>query len=217
MLRLTYRDLFIYQRVNLITLVGLTVYFFFILAIGSGIPVGFVAAASGSYGILMICMTGFAYDESYKSNKFNRALPISSLNIVLSRVISCACSSLMGFAISYIVALLFNLSARLSGAFAPVEIAISIGSVCIWIALGALITAIVLPPMYKFGSTKVRYPMMLLLMLVIVGVSVISSNETAKGIIETLAGNGILAAALALLLLAGSVWLSSRILTNKEV
>lgn len=220
MLRLTYRDLFIYQRRNLIIFPLFGVYFIaiFLFMAEQQYPFVALAIALSLYGILMVSQTAFSYDESTRFNKFVRALPVSATRIVFSRYLSCIFFSLLGFAWM----LILGYAARwLSGVLGKgyIDMTITVESIIIWLSAVALFPALLIPPLYKFGYMKSRYVLMLLIIVLIAGLPSLLSGAVPQvlDVLNMLSSNFILLFAAAAVLFCASVFLSARILRNKEI
>lgn len=216
MLRLVAKDVFIYQRRNFVAFLFLAIYLLVMLTFSANsFPFSFLASLISVYGAIIVCQTAFAYDDSYKANKFIRALPISPMQIVLARYISAFVTAVIAFVISILAGLLFNLIAPLTG-HGPVDLSFDLGSVLIWFSLVSVACAFLVPALYKFGYVKARYPLMILIIALFALMPTAMQSPAVGKIINTVRGNSFIMLALSAALLTGSIFLSRRVLIRQE-
>lgn len=219
MLRLVYRDMFIYQRRNLVILPLFAVYFIFISRVWESQNLPLVALTISVFAVTMILQTAFAYDETSKFNKFLRAMPVSPMTIALSRYLTCFGSALMGLVYVYLAAAIeIPLSSMGIIPIGKINITLSLETVLMWFVVVALVSSILVPVMFRFGYQKAKYPLLLLLCVSIGGGIGLSSVELPSFLAGagSLGMIGILTAVTAIILY-GSILLSANILAKQEL
>ena len=222
MLRLVYRDLFIYQKRNLIVLP-----LFSLLLVGfrgewdSAESFALTAALIAMFGLTMTANTAFAFDDSCKFNQYLRATPASPANIVLSRYASCLLSSVMGVVCITLFTLLANL---FSGPFPALRrtMALDLLSFLGILSSVALVCAVLMPVLFRVGYTKMRYLLMLIVLVIGAGTPVFLSSTGLQPLITKALtsipelGMALLLFAVSLLALYGSARLAIAVFRKKE-
>ena len=119
--------------------------------------------------LIMICsLSSFSYDSYNHWNEFALSLPLSRADLVKSKylfiLLLCAFGTVITLALSLIVGLIIHLPMQ--------EILIStLVSLLVALFLGGLIT----PFIYKFGTEKARFIMMITVLIPTVGLTFLSS------------------------------------------
>ena len=119
--------------------------------------------------LIMICsLSSFSYDSYNHWNEFALSLPLSRADLVKSKylfiLLLCAVGTVITLALSLIVGLIIHLPTQ--------EILIStLVSLLVALFLGGLIT----PFIYKFGTEKARFIMMITVLIPTVGLTFLSS------------------------------------------
>jgi len=221
MLRLIYRDLFIYQKRNLVVLPGFALLFVFFSQEFGYAGMGLTMIMISVYALVMTAYTSFAYDETNKFNRFLRSAPIPSSTIILSRYASCVFSSIMG--VVYVV--IFSALANVAAVYNPAlrrDMTMSMEVLLVWITMIAFVSAFLMPILFKFGYVKTKYPLMLLVIAVPASGPMIlaapNMNQGLTAALSVISGkNGyILIFILSLLAFLGSAALSITIFKRKE-
>jgi hypothetical protein len=220
MFKLIYRDLFIYQRRNLVILPLFALYFLFVFRVWEGGSLDVILVIISSFAVTMTTQTAFAYDETSKFNKYLRAMPVSPRTIVLSRYATSFCSAAMGMALTILFGAAFSLLAPAFGMPRP-RLTISPEALPLCFIAVALWTSLTIPIVFRFGYQKSRYPLTFAFCATIAAGSAafIIAPEADKAIPAEfpLTGWLFLLAALLAVCLYGSYRLSVRILTRLEL
>lgn len=222
MLKLIFRDLFIYQRRNLIILPLFAVLFTFFIGQSPG-PEGFTLALIiiAPFALTMTAYTAFAYDEASKFNRFLRATPATPETIVLSRYAACLLSAVSGA----VFVMLFAAIANAAAVYYPVlqrDIALGMDVFMTWVIVLALYCAVLMPILFKFGYMKTKYPLMMMFIALSAGGPMILSstgiNRVLIGVLSSVSMTGgyIIFFIVSLLALYGSAKLSISIFRKKE-
>ncbi len=158
----------------------------------------------------MLILNTFAYDELSKWDYYALSLPVTKKQIVLCKYLLTVLFDIMGISITlllYLIKRQLNTEAVLS--------------VCVLAATALVMAAVILPLLYKFGTQKARIWMIMIFLLptaVTIGLGNLGVHPTAimpsEGMIALLVW---LSLPIALLLYAGSYFLSYRIFENKEI
>ena len=123
--------------------------------------------------LIMICsLSSFSYDSYNHWNEFALSLPLNRADLVKSKylfiLLLCAFGTVITLALSLIVGLIIHLPMQ--------EILIStLVSLLVALFLGGLIT----PFIYKFGTEKARFIMMITVLIPTVGLTFLSSYQPA--------------------------------------
>lgn len=222
MLKLIYRDLFIYQTRNLIIMPAFALFFTFGV-FGTEQALLFSSMAIiALFGFTMTATTAFALDETTKFQKFLRATPISTHKIVLSRYLSCLLSGAAGAVIVIIYhAVASFIPGELGEAIAAKTFTFS--ELIILAAILALYSAVLMPIIFKFDYNKIRYFLILLYMLIVlIGISLMNIPfiyNIISGIAMYASGalGTVLFLIISLALFFLSIKVSSSIFNKKEV
>jgi hypothetical protein len=221
MFKLVFRDLFIYQRRNLIILPIFAVYFLFVFRPWEGGSLDAILIAISLFAVTMTTQTAFAYDEASKFNKYLRAMPISPQTIVLSRYATGFCTAAMGVICSILFSVIFSLFAPAFG-MPGIRLMVSPEAPLVCFIAVALCTSLINPIVFRFGYQKSRY-LLLLFFWGIIGTGgyiVASRISSIEGLIPadvSITSWLLLLAAVLALCLYGSYRLSVRMLTRLEM
>jgi len=192
MLRLVYRDLFIYQKRNLIVLFAFSIFFAFNFYgnLASGLFPSMLVLAF--LGFTMMSATAFIYDEASKFNNFIRATPLSAFKAVLSRYISCLISAGLGALLLLFFSLIRSIFSADIG-LESIAFSVSFGEILLLMSLLFLAISIVMPVVFRFSYTPTKYVLSFLLLLVIfLGMNVGNSRISGalSSIIFSLSSSG---------------------------
>lgn len=119
--------------------------------------------------LIMICsLSSFSYDSYNHWNEFAMSLPLSRADLVKSKYLFIILLSAFGTVVTLVLSLIVGLILHIS----MLEILIStLISLLVALFLGGLIT----PFIYKFGTEKARYIMMITVLIPAVGLTFLSS------------------------------------------
>ena len=183
--------------------------FLLLIIIFSCIP-GFSASACALMYSAMLPMTAIAYDERCKWNETAAMMPYTSFQLVFSK-----------YALGYIIealALLLCLAAHAAASAAGFSAEADTPAALLTSALTAIVfTGINIPLIFRFGTEKTRYLIMLLAVLLILGFNTLSSLSVDIEALE-LSGSALAAAGtvFAVLFSALSVFISTCIYRKKN-
>ncbi len=158
MLRLMVKDVFMLQRRNFVIIPLFSLYLA-ILSMSQALGVfgvGAAMAAMAQMSILMVSQAAFGYDEQSKFDVFLNAMPVKKSRIVLSRYLTCVVSALMGALWVFVLMLLLWAVSAATGLF-TVDFGISADALLLWLPMSAVVTALIVPLLFKFGYMKARY------------------------------------------------------------
>jgi ABC-2 type transport system permease protein len=221
MLKLIYKDFFICQGKNIYVLPLFAVMIIAqmqMFEVVSMFPL--VIISMSLFAFTMTAERTFSCDETSKFNRFLRATPVSAKAVVLSRYASCLLSAVIGVLLLIAVGIITNAVS----AFYPSlwkNISVDIDSLLLCLAVLILVCAILFPILFRFGYTKAKYPLMLLIIAIGSSVPMLVSDAANERLIDFLSfmstGKYLVFVIVCLVLLYGSITLSIAILKRKEV
>lgn len=221
MRKLIYRDLFFYLGKQLFNLPVFALLFIFIMQmfkVNTGFALSIITMSL--LGVTLTAQFTFQCDESSKFNRFLRATPISVKSIILSRYASCLLSGIMGGLLLFVAGFLINMVS----VFYPLlrmELSIDFNVLLICIIILALICAILLPLLYRYGYTKAKYILMFLIIALGSSAPMLLSDSVNNKWIKIMShmstGGYLIIIAFSLFILYGSTILSIAIFNRKEV
>lgn len=221
MLKLIFRDVFIYQGKNLFVLPLLALIVIFQMQMfGADTSISLAIIAVSLFAMLMATQLTFSCDETSKFNRFIRATPISAKTVVLSRYASCLLSAAFGVIITFVLAILTNIA---SAIYPPLwrSITVDVDMILICVNVSLLICAILFPWLFRFGYAKTKYPLMLFLIGAGSSIPMLVSDTANQGFGEVLSsmstGGYLLLTILSLICFYGSIMLSTIIYKRQEV
>lgn len=219
MLRLIYRDLFIYQKRNLILLPGFALMFIYLSKVsGAATPgLGMILIMISILSLTMTAYTAFAFDESNKFNRFLRSMPVPYTTIVLSRYSAGLLSSLMGSLYVILFAILSNLLFADKPSL-KTEVSLPADAFFLLIIVLSLYSAILMTVLFKFGYTKTRYALLLVFVAIPATAPMLFAQKNINQALTSFTGKGgiFLLMLLSLLILLLSALLSTTIIEKKE-
>lgn len=220
MLKLVQRDLFIYQGKNTYVIcvaVALSITLLYVIGAGTGLSNGIFSIAL--YMFFITTQQTFGCDEATKFNRFLRATPVSANTIVMSRYVSCISSALMGIVTLFVVGVIANTASVFYPALQN-DVGSRIDVILLCVISLVTICSFLFPVLFRFGFTKAKYPLMLLVVAAGSTYPLLISDAAASAFNSFLSmisvwmyvGYAVLAAAL----LCGSYALSVAVVKRKE-
>lgn len=221
MLKLIQRDLFIYQGKNTYVIcvaVALFITLLYVIGAGAGLSNGLISIAL--YMFFITTQQTFGCDEATKFNRFLRATPVSAKTIVISRYASCLLSAVTGIASLLIIGVFANASSGFYPALRN-DMGTRVDIILLCLILLVMICAVLFPVLFKFGFSKAKYPLMLLVIAAGSTYPLLISNaaaETFNGFLSMITiGMYSGFAALSIAAIFSSIAFSIAIVKRKEV
>lgn len=207
MIALLTKDLLSLKKTSLKILLVMGIYAFIFSAAGG---LAFLSAFITIFSTLLI-MNTFAYDELAKWDSYVLSLPVSKKEIVLSKYLLNIFLSIAGITVSFLLALITR---KWDADLSTIVYCFFAGSL--------IISAVLIPLLIKFGTQKARIWIMLIFLLPGVGGALIKNlglNLSGFNSISSSTAELLMAVFLpaALLIYAGSFFISCYIYQNKEI